>query len=243
MISYHYLQKNFGKQKNAESFLATTNNCVYVFLSHRDPIEFYDAPLFIEENFAYDSNGKRLKTLQNGSVESVANKLYQLHSSPVIAQFHLPSDFVESIKELSREDTGAITHIRFYTKAEKLSNEKQSLKRVFVRGFNYRSFLTDYVSVSDKNLNIYEDRVPRTVADNDFSFTLKSHYFSKRMKTTTYEVSLLKNNCVIFSNEELKLLMRDQEITEPVCDVKLENQELTASILFSVSPKIDTLFN
>jgi hypothetical protein len=242
MISYHYLQKNFGKQKNAESFLATTNNCVYVFLSHRDPIEFYDVPLFINENFAYDSNGKRLKTLQNGSVESVGNKLYQLHSSSVIAQFYLPSDFVESIKELCREDTGAVTHIRFYTKEEKLSNEKQSSKRVFVRGFNYRSFLTDYVSVSYKHLNIYEERVPRTVADNDFTFTLKSHYFSKRMKTTTYEVSLLKNNCVIFSNEELKLLMRNQEITEPVCDVKV-NQELTASILFSVSPKIDTLFN
>jgi hypothetical protein len=256
MISYNYLLK-FGS-KNDE-FISTTNNHIYVlrgeirkdesgedYFNHRGEILIYKKLDFPKTNKYFNYEGKQKKEIVFGgkriSVDTFVKQVEKLHTVDELVTFRLSADFISYIRNTVEERD--ITHVRFHSRnvQEKYFNEYRTKKRVFLTCFDYRSFLTDYVSVKEKNLTIYEERLPQTQVHQDFSFTLKSLYF-KRMKEVTHEVHFLVNDRVLFINDDYMVLMMNQNIVEPVINMKIEkDSDLMVSALLSPRPDIDTLF-
>jgi len=255
-ITYEYLRK-FGSV--SDQFISTTNNNIFVLkgeletddddnetFHHRNEIVIYKKLDFPRTNKYFDHNGKQQKHIQYGpkkyTVDSFVKQIEKIQQADEVVDFKISSDFISYIRNTIDEHD--ITHLRFHSREieEKYYKEIITKKRVFVTCFDYRSFLTDYVSVKEKNLTIFEERIPQTQVRSDFSFTLKSSYF-KKMKETAYEVSLLENDRIVFVCDEYKILMMNQRLVEPVITTTIEKDEqLVVSTLLSPRPELDNLF-
>lgn len=255
-ITYDYLRK-FGSV--SDQFISTTNNNIFVLrgeletddedneiFHHRNEIVLYKKLDFPRTNKYFDHNGKQQKQIQYGqkkyTVDNFVKKIEKIAQANEVVDFKISLDFISYIRNTIDEHD--ITHLRFHSREieEQYYKEKVKKKRVFVTCFDYRSFLTDYVSVKEKNLTIFEERIPQTQVHSDFSFTLKSSYF-KKMKEINYDVLLLENDRILFVCDEYKILMMNQRIVEPVITTTVEKDEkLVVSILLSPRPELDNLF-